>query len=690
MSGFPVNDQGLYKARVLVVEDDSLLRTQTHRMAAKLAAEVRVAEDGATGLALWRDWQPDLTITDILMPVMDGLSMSQRIRYEDAHAQIIVATSSSETEHLRKALDIGIDRYVLKPLDEPLLHDAMHKCLRDRAQHLELRLARMVFESVAEGIMVTEKSGRIVAVNPAFSEVTGYRADEALGNTPALLSSGQHSVEFYRHMRESLASVGRWSGEITNRRKDGELYTEWLNIVTVENGAGREPRFVGLFSDITERKRAEEHIRRLAHFDSLTGLPNRVMFMDHIRRSLARVSRTRGSLAVLYIDLDRFKNVNDLHGHAFGDQVLIEAARRMTGAIREGDMISRRGGDEFVALIESESPRQAASLVGNKLIQMVSQPYRINGIEACIGASIGAAVYPEDGEAVDSLLNAADAALYEAKRHGRGILWFPSPDATPPLAHGSMESLLARGLEEDRFELRFLPEIDLRTGAAPRIEALMRLRHPERGLIEAAYFTDTAERIGVMHPLLHWTFRQALTALNALGPDGPGLTMDFSARQLAMPGHPDVILQLLQEFGIEPHRITLEFSEPAVTGNEEGLHAIYQLVAQGFDASLDDFGAGYCSFDLLRQLPLASIKIDQSFIEEIDQEPQSRELVAALLAFGKRLGLRTVAEGVNTPAQLAFLRENGCDAAQGFLFGQPLHADELPAYLAAQSWKDWL
>lgn len=678
------------RARVLVVEDDPIIRAQLRHMVSRIVGEVVVAEEGLAGLRQWRDWQPDLVITDILMPVMDGLTMSQSIKNEDSAAQIIVASTSSETEHLRRALDIGIDRYVLKPIDERLLQDAVQKCLRDRASHMELRLSRMVFDSVTEGIMVTDAAHRILAVNPAFSEVTGYRADEALGRTPQLLASGRHNAEFYRHMSESLASLGRWSGEVINRRKNGNQYTEWLNIVAVETGPGQETRYVGLFSDITERKRTEEHIRRLAHFDSLTGLPNRVMFMDHIRRSLARISRTRGRLAVLYLDLDYFKNVNDLHGHDFGDKVLIEAAQRMTAAIREGDMVSRRGGDEFVALIESESPRQAAALVANKLIQMVSTPYRIDGREISIGASIGAAIYPDDGETVDSLLAAADRALYDAKRFGRGVLRFPSREDSAGNPLTSLEALLRSGETEGRFELRYLPEIDLVTGEPTRIEALLRLRHPEKGLIEASHFSDLAERMGIMHHLLNWSVGEALVALHSTNHPDLGITLDFSARQLATLEHSSALRERLEAEGVDPRRVTLEFSEPAITGNSEGLQAIYDLVRQGFQTSLDDFGSGYCSFALISQLPLSSIKIDVSFVEAIEREPQSRELVAALLAFGKRLGLRTVAEGVSSAAQLAFLRKNGCDAAQGFLFGHPLKAEELSAYLDAAQWKQWL
>ena len=687
MRELPRDEAGRCEARVLVVEDDPILRAQMRHMVAKRVTEVREAPDGAAGLEMWWSWAPDLVVTDIMMPLMNGLEMATAIKRSNAQAQVIVVTSSAEVEHLRWALNLGVDRYVMKPVDEALLHDAMGKCLRDLQQQREMHLSRMVFESVSEGLVVTDEKGRIMAVNPYFCEVTGYREDEVLGKPPSILSSGQHDPQFYQSMWNSLDSVGRWAGEIVNRRKNGETYTEWLSIVAVEEPGNRSTRFVGMFSDITERKREEDHIRRLAHFDVLTGLPNRVLFMDRLKRSLARLDRQGGELGLLYLDLDRFKPVNDEFGHAVGDLVLIEAAKRMNGCVREMDMVSRRGGDEFVIILESDNVREAAALVAGKLIRAVSQPYSADGHDLAIGASVGIAVFPDDGKDADTLLKAADTALYNAKDAGRGDFHF-FQDADQERAHFrlDLQQALLRGVDEGGFELRYLPEISLSTGRVERLEALLRFRHPQWGILEAGRFLDVAERLGIMPQVGMQAIQEAIGTLGALGREEIGLSLDITARQLAALGDLGPVRVALAASGMAPGQLTFEFPEWVVMGNEDALRVLYDLSAQGFQCALDDFGAGYCSFNLIRQLPLSSLKIDLSFVEEMELNAQFRELVGALIAFGKRLGLRTVAEGVGSKAQLDYLRENGCDAAQGFLFGEPMEARALPGYLGDQPW----
>ena len=688
MPKIPAMMRGLADAHVLVVEDDPILLVQMQRMVGRHAAEVRTAVNGAEGLSLWHGWRPDVVVTDIMMPVMDGLEMSRAIKEADADAQIVVVSSSSETGHLRQSLDIGIDRYVLKPVDELLLADSLGKCLRDAQRLQELRLARLVFESAGEGMVVTDSRGTILTVNPAFCRISGYREDEVLGKTPAILNSGHQDAAFYRDMWENLHAVGRWSGEIVNRRKSGEIYPEWLSIVAVDDPTRRTTRYVGLFSDITERKREEEYIRRLAHFDSLTGLPNRVLFADHLKRAVARMSRSGDQLAVLYVDLDRFKPVNDVYGHATGDLVLAEAARRMLTCMRTGDTISRRGGDEFVALLEADDAKNAAAMVSRKLIQEVSRPYAVGGQQIGIGASVGIAIFPDDGDSADALLAAADIALYAAKEEGRGdSRFFRMEDQFATHARLSLEEALQCGTQDKRFELRYLPQFSLVDGKVERVEALLRFRHPTEGLIEAGRFLDVAERLGLLPEIGMQSLAEASRVLADLDMPGLSLALDLSAMQLSRLEDPVRYSEALRLHGLASGDLSIEFAETAITDNESGLRNLLDLARAGFKLTLDDFGAGFCSFSLIQQLPLSAIKIDLFFIEEIDTNPQSRELVAALIAFAKRLGISTVAEGVNSPTQLAFLRENGCDSVQGFLFGEPLTAKELGPYLRGESWR---
>lgn len=674
-------------SRVLVVEDDASLRKLMQAVIAPLASEVRLGGNGGEGLAMWRSWQPDLVVTDILMPVMDGLAMSQAIRSENPDAQIIVVSGSTDAGHLRMAIEIGVDRYVLKPIDPHLLGDAVVKCLRDASRLSALRLARLAFESASDGMMVTDAEGRILAVNPAFSAISGYRADEAVGRTPAMLASGQHDDDFFRNMWEVLASAGRWSGEVINRRKNGELYAEWLSIVAAHEPSGIVNRYVGLFSDITERKREEDHIRRLAHFDTLTGLPNRILFGDHLRRTLLLLGRRGGQMALLYLDLDHFKNVNDRYGHAVGDRVLVEVARRMSACVRDSDTLSRRGGDEFVALLESSDAKRTAAVVSRKLIDAVSMPIEIEGNVVEVGLSVGISIFPTDGLDADDLLEAADHALYCAKQEGRGDFRFHrNEDQSAARAQISLDKSLLHGRQEQRFEVRFLPEIDLSSGQVTRVEMLMRFQHPELGMLDASRFLDHAEKLGLLPELGIEFLHSTAEMLASEGLRDVGLSMDLSAHQLARLADPSPMLAALRSSSLLPGNVTFECPERVLTSNPAALDGLYALTNAGFRFALDDFGAGYCSFTLLQQLPLSSIKIDLAFVEEIDHNAQSRELVAALLAFGKRLGIRTIAEGVNSDRQLAFLRANGCDAVQGYLFGNPLVAKELAAYLKAESW----
>jgi len=678
----------LIAARVLVVEDATSLRLLICKVLQTLVTDVAVAADGVEGLAQWRAWQPDVVVTDVLMPNMNGLDMSRAIRAEDPNAQIIVVTASAETEHLRAALDIGVDRYVLKPLDVALLKDAVCKGLRDAHRTRDLELAHLVFESASEGMMVTDARGHILAANPAFSEISDYRADEVIGQPASLLASGRHDRDYFRHMWDSLMSVGRWSGEMINRRKSGELYTCWLSIVAIGTPGASTSRFVGLFSDITARKREEEHIRHLAHFDTLTGLPNRILFADRLRRLSTQIDRIGGRMALLYLDLDAFKPVNDQHGHGFGDKLLIEASKRMQACMRDSDTLSRRGGDEFVILLHADDAREAAMQVSRKLIDAVSSPYLIDQQSAMISASIGIAIYPDDGKDANALLEAADGALYLAKREGGGdFRFFRVEDQDAAHARQSLDQALRQGQAEHRFELRYLPEISLDSGHVARMEILLRFAHAELGILEARRFIEHAERLGLMQAIGMRSLHDALSTLKGLKIDGLGLAIDLSGRQLAALHDPGPILEVLRDTGFSPEDITLEFPESALTGHPLNLEALLALCRAGFRCALDDFGAGYCSFALMRQLPLSSIKIDLSFIEAIDRSTQSRELVAALLAFGRRLGLRTVAEGVNSDAQLRFLRDNLCDAAQGYLFGAPLRADEIGTYLAEAPWR---
>jgi len=669
----------LAQARVLVVASDPGLRGDLVRMLSPRVREVLLASDGESGIDCWSRESPDVVLAGQPLAGINVLEMSERIRKLDPDALIMLVSATADSDFLHRVIGLGIDAHVVQPVDHELLLELLARCMRDRQRVLDLKMASMVFEVVNEGIMITDDKARILAVNPAFSLLTGYRPDEVIGHRTTLLSSGLHPRDFYRAMWDSLLTHGRWSGEITNRRKDGGLYDQWLSIAAVDGELNAPRRFVGLVSDITERKREEERMRRLAHFDSLTGLPNRVLFLDRLQRSIARARRYRHKLAILYLDLDHFKQINDTWGHAAGDEVLRVSASRMVQVLRMSDTVSRRGGDEFVLILEQNDAPESLDSICQKLLDEISTEIRFGTAALRIDASIGVAIYPDDADDPDELLAAADVALYEAKTAGKGCFrYFQQWGA--PRTHGrrDMERALREGLTDWRYTLRYLPEISLTTGKAEYIEALLRFQHPEFGLLDAGRFLEIAEEIGIMPELGHKALAQAAGELNRMDGD-LGMVIDLSARQLSAPDAVAHLLEILASAGVPTQRITFECSEAVLTGNERAVKTLLRLADSGCKFSLDDFGAGYCSFSLLSQLPMSSIKIDRSFTSEITTNPQMRELVAALVAFAQRLGVRAVAEGVETYEQLEMLRRIGCDAAQGYVFCKPLSFAEWQA-----------
>ena len=672
----------LERVRVLVVDNEQTTLDVLQTVLSGHVAEIFWATDVESGMANWSRHQPDIALIEYRLPDGDGLDMCKQIRALDPDATIMVMAAATDPDYLHRIIGEGIDAHIAKPIDEFLLLDRFRRCLRDRQRVLDLKMASLVFEVVNEGIIITDEKSRILAVNPAFSVLTGYRPNEVVGMRTSILSSGLHAPDFYRLIWDSLLTHGRWSGELTNRRKDGSHYEQWLSIAAVDGQFGFPRRYVGLISDITERKREEERVRRLAHIDSLTGVANRVLFHDRLHRSIARAHRYRYKLAILYVDLDHFKQVNDNWGHAAGDEVLRVAASRMVHSVRVTDTVSRRGGDEFVLIIEQNDDPEELGSICQKLLSQISRSIPLGTSNIQVDASIGVAIYPDDAEQPEDLLAAADMALYEAKSEGRSRFRFYRQKSAPNFrGRLDMEQALRDGLVNWRYAIRYLPEISLQTGKVEHVEALLRFQHPEFGLLDAGRFLEIAEEIGIMPELGHKALVQAASELTQISGE-LGLVVDLSARQLMAPDAVKHLLAILLKAGVPTERITFECTESALTGNEWAVKTVLALAESGCKFSLDDFGAGYCSFGLLSQLPMNSIKIDRSFVAEIVLNPQMRSLVSALVAFGKQLGVRVIAEGVENLAQLEILREVGCDAAQGYLFGRPVGFDDLGSFSA--------
>ncbi|MFP4079818.1 MAG: EAL domain-containing protein [Ectothiorhodospira sp.] len=577
----------------------------------------------------------------------------------------------------REAFNPQVDRLV-QDITEDFSYALQHLELekKRRANEERLRLADQVFQAADEGIMVTDTGGHIVAVNPAFTHITGYSEDEVKGRQPSFLRSGRQDTAFYQNLWNTLQGSGHWRGEIWNRRKSGEVYPEWLTISAVPNESGEIEHYVGVFSDIGQVKEAQQQLEFMAHYDPLTGLANRVLFRDRLRHALLRAKRHRNTLVLLFIDLDRFKTINDTLGHTLGDQLLKTVARRMEHATRASDTLSRLGGDEFVLLLDGELSRDDIQILSRKLLRILEEPMHLDGHEVVVSASIGIATYPEDGEDADTLLKHADLAMYEAKTHGRNGYEFFAPNLTEGvLDRLKMESALRGAPGRDELRVHYQPQVDLRDGRLLGVEALVRWQHPALGLVPPGRFIGLAEEMGVIGEIGAWVLREACRQMRAWWDAGfhvPLVAVNLSVQQLEREQLVERVQDALSDFHLPAACLELEVTESLIMkAPEKTLSVLLTLKGMGVMLAVDDFGTGYSSLSYLKRLPLDRLKIDRSFIQDVDRDPNGEAIIRAIISLGRTLGLETVAEGIEQPGQSAFLQREGCHMGQGYLFGRP-------------------
>lgn len=544
----------------------------------------------------------------------------------------------------------------------------------------QLRIAAIAFES-EEGMFITDAAGSILRVNQAFTRITGYMAEEAIGKNPSLLSSGRHDIDFYEVMWACIQQTGTWQGEIWNRRKNGDIYPEWLSITAVKDDQQTLTHYVGMLADITKRKAAEAEILHLAFYDPLTGLPNRRLLMERLGQALASNSRHPHTGALLFIDLDNFKNLNDTLGHDQGDLLLKMVAGRLNYCVCECDTVARLGGDEFVVMLQdlNDNPTEAAvraEVVAEKILAALRQPYQFSHVTHHSSASLGVTLFNKDNDSVDELLKRADLALYEAKDAGRNTLRFFDPEMQATIsARAELEADLRKGLAAQQFVLYYQPQVDEQDQLIG-VEALVRWHHPTRGMVSPADFIPLAEETRLILPLGQWVLETACRQLKAwagqVNTAHLTLAVNVSALQFHRENFVQEVLDTLKRTGAPAARLKLELTESLLVKDIEGIIAkMLALKAQGVGFSLDDFGTGYSSLSYLKRLPLDQLKIDQSFLHEALTNPKDAAIVSATVALGKSLGMMVIAEGVETQAQRDFLEGQGCEHYQGYYFGRP-------------------
>ncbi len=624
---------------------------------------------------------------------------SARILYDDEHeynrvgqekyAQIRAqGRGQIETRFRRKdgaIIDVLITSVPLNPED---LGQGVVFTALDITQHKQaetrLRLVGQLFESSSEGMLVTDADGNIQAINQAFAGITGYGEADALGKTPRILKSGRHDAAFYQQMWTSLRESGQWRGEIWNRRKNGEIFPEWETISSVLDDHGRVSHYVSVFSDITDVKQSQQTLEYMAHHDPLTGLPNRSLFRVRLEHSMQRAVRTGGKLALLYLDLDRFKNVNNTLGHSVGDELLRHVAASMTEAVRGVDTIARLGGDEFVLILEDIDSSHAASVGARKLLDLFHQPHAVDDREFYVTASIGISIFPQDGEDVDTLVRNADVAMYQAKNQGRNTFQFYEQAMTRgSFERLEMETALRGALERHEFEVYYQPQVDMQGGSLVGAEALIRWQHPQLGLVSPARFIPLAEEIGLIDEIGLWVLGDVCRQIRAWEEVGfalPVAAVNLSVRQLERVDLVERIAAMIQGAGIPPGRIKLEITESMIMSQTGVAQTILQeLQRLGIAVAVDDFGTGYSSLGYLKRLPLNQLKIDQSFVQDIGHDVNDEAITRAVIAMGDSLGLEVLAEGVEREEQKGFLIQEGCRLGQGYLFGKPMPAAQFLA-----------
>jgi len=545
-----------------------------------------------------------------------------------------------------------------------------------------LRIDAAILATTRDAVIITDLVPKILAVNPAFTEITGYAEAEVIGKSPSILSSGRHDRAFYQAMWLSLRETGYWQGEIWNRRKDGEMYPELLTLSAVCNEQGDPVHYVGVVTDLSQLRLHEERSPRLAHYDPLTALPNRLLLEARLQHTLERASREENRAAVLVIDLDQFKTINDSHGHAAGDALLVAVTRRLRTRLREEDTLSRLAGDQFVLVLEALHDYQEAEIMARSIQALLESPFVLpDGCKAFVRASVGISVYPQDGNTAQALLVGADAAVHRAKElGGRQFCYYTSELNVQARATLVMEEALRRALDQEEFVLYYQPKIDLRSGRIVGAEALLRWQRPGCGLVSPLEFIPAAEKNGLIEGIGAWVIRDACRQMRAWRDTGLTeikVAVNVSARQFRYGGLEEEIIQALTQYGVKPSHLMLELTESILMdAPEKAVARMTALKRLGLRLSLDDFGTGYSSLAYLGRFPIDQMKIDRSFVKDIVTDPGAATIATSVISLAHRMRVGVVAEGVETEAQAGYLRQNGCDEIQGYLFSKPLPAEE--------------
>ena len=688
------------KPLVLVVDDDISMRLLTRETLEQAGFRVEEAFDGKTGVAAFERLRPDIVLLDVLMPVLDGFGACAALRKLEGgdHAPVLMMTGLDDSDSINRAYEAGATDFITKPIAWPMLGHRVRYLLRANRAFLDLaqsqarltnaqriaQLGHWEWDLADDRVQRSDEIYRIVGLAPAaMSAAHDSFLDAIYPEDRPLVEDALYAALHRKQPFNVDFRVVRPDGGIRIVHEQAEVHFD---------GNGKPASMHGTTQDITERKRAEEQIRQLGRYDSLTGLPNRQVFKEQLGHAVARADRTGQALVMLSLDLDRFKRINDTLGHEAGDLLLKEVASRLNKSLRQTDYVARhdsnaaahhvarQGGDEFTVLLSELSEAQEATKVARRILDALSQPFNLGGSEIMMSASIGIAVYRLDGNDADSLLKNADAAMYYAKEQGKNnYQYYNDKMNTSALQKMTLESNLHRALERDEFSLYYQPKVELRNGSIIGAEALIRWRHPELGLVSPVEFIPMAEESGLIIAIGEWVLNKACARLRAWQKEGltpVPVAVNLSAKQFHQQNITAMITRALQDHGVDPRLLELEITESTAMRNaEETCATLLSLKALGVRIAIDDFGTGYSSLSYLKRFPIDSLKIDRSFVTDLPGNQDDATIAQAIITMAHALRLKVIAEGVESEAQLEFLTANGCDEIQGYYFSRPLPAE---------------
>ncbi|CAK0765348.1 diguanylate cyclase [Gammaproteobacteria bacterium] len=685
---------------VLIVDDDPNLRLLSRRVLTHAGMRVTEVENGTQALTLLQKTVPDLVVLDVVMPGIDGFETCVALRKLPGgkRVPVLMLTGVDDATAVERAYQVGATDFLPKHDHWALLAHRARYLLRSgkilEALHESeerLRTLSVAIEQSPTAILITDCTGKVEYVNPSFCQMTGYSQREILGQSTRLLKSGETIPALYHDLWDNILGGKVWRGEMKNRRKDGNPY--WISLlispIYALNKSEGITHFLSIQEDITDKRNQEERIRSLSYFDTLTGLPNRRLFRERLEQVILEVKTNGQSLVLLHFGLDHFKRINDTLGPQAGDLLLQHVAARFVGLLRktpnlvrfdeEGSLaVARVGGDEFSIMLLGSNPGESVDFVVHRLLKRISYPFEIDKHEIVLSLSIGIAFYPLDGENSDALLKSADIALYNAKEGGKNTYRFYSHTMNEAgMRRMQLEEKLRRALERRELFVYYQPQLDLRTGRVTGCEALIRWIHPEMGMVSPVEFIPIAEENGLIGPIGAWVLKEACQTATTW-PAPLRVAVNLSARQFRHQELRETITRALESSGLSQDRLELEITESVIMQDAAAtIRLLQELNAQGLHLAVDDFGTGYSSLSYLKAFPIDTLKIDRSFVMDVATSKESAHIVTAIIAMGHGLGLKIVAEGVEDEPQMQFLREQGCDFVQGYLFSRPLPPNAL-------------